>query len=101
MDKYQFVDELLNILKVDKIDFIQRYDLEHLFEKLVDGNDAQIEERVTEATSDLEDSVSDLEDRVNDLENVIDDARFALAAAKEKEDWSEVEVVIDDLRSAT
>ena len=49
MDRYQFVDELLNILKVDKIDFIQQYDLERLYEKLnVDERDLedQIEAKV-------------------------------------------------------
>lgn len=103
MDRYQFVDEILNILEVDKINFIQRYDLEHFYEKLVDGSnvEAQIEERVADETSDLEDKISDLEDKISDLEYAIDNVADDLSTAKENEEWDAVEHAINDLRALT
>lgn len=101
MDRYQFVDELLNILKVDKIDFIQQYDLERLYEKLnVDERDLenQIEAKVDERVAD---ETSDLEDKISDLEYAIDNVAEDLSTAKENENWEAVEHAINTLHALT
>ena len=93
MDKFQFVDAVLAIAGASKIDIIKRDQLERLFEKLVaEDIDKQIEERIAEATSDLEDEISDLED-------TIDEAKSVLSSAMAQEDWDLVDEVYAGLHT--